>query len=290
MISRDAWEPLEVLHAIAYFAPEPDAALKATGLRGFWMGYFAARAAPLGAVGPEVVTAVFHGFPFEAVARSLPDAWSYAAPARAWDARRDGSVAALQRVLGASAAGSDVAMVADLGRRVVAAARYDGRALAAATAGMAWPDDPLAVAWQVATVLREHRGDGHVALLTAADLDGSQANVLAAARGATTLGTQRRARAWSDDAWRAAEDALEERGIVADGALTSAGRALAVQIEERTDELAAPPYDALTGTEQEALVSAARRLATLVIQAGELPFPNAIALPRPSWADGTATR
>ena len=161
MIARDAWEALEPIHAVGYFAPEADAALKATGLRGFWMGYFAARAAPMGAVGPEVVAACFHGFPREVVGRSLPDAWMYATPAQAWDARREGSVAALRRLLGPAADGAEVEVVASLGRRVAEAARHDGRALSAATAAMPWPAEPLAAAWHAATVLREHRGGGH---------------------------------------------------------------------------------------------------------------------------------
>jgi hypothetical protein len=284
VIARDAWEPLELLHAVGYFAPEADAALKATGLRGFWMGYFAARAAPFGPVGPDLVAATFHGFPLKAVARALPDAWAYATPAEAWDARRQGSVTALRRLLGLEATGPDVEVVAALGRRAAEAARHDGRALSAATAAMPWPDEPLAVAWHVATVLREHRGDGHVALLTAASLDGCEANVFAAARGATTLDMQRRARPWTDAAWETAQRSLEERGLIDDGALTEQGGALAEHIERRTDALAEQPYDALTAEEQQSLVTSARRLARAVVDAGELPFPNAIALPRPTWA------
>jgi hypothetical protein len=284
VIAHDAWEPLELLHAVAYFAPEADAALKATGLRGFWMGYFAARAAPFGRVGPEIVAATFHGFPFEAVARSLPDAWTYATPTQAWDARREGSLSALRRLLGPEAEGPHVDVVATLGRRAAQAARHDGRTLSAATAEMSWPDEPLAIVWHAATVLREHRGDGHVALLTTAGLDGCQANVFAAARGATTLDTQRRTRAWTDDAWTTAEQALEERGLVNAGALTDDGRVLAEHLEQRTDELAEQPYAALTEQEQQAFVVSARTLARAVVAAGEIPFPNGIALPRPMWA------
>lgn len=284
MIARDAWEPLELLHAVGYFAPEADAALTATGLSGFWRGYFAARSAPFGEASPELVTATFHGFPFEAVARALRDAWSYATPTEAWDARREGSVAALRRLLGPAVHGAEVEVVASLGRRVAEAARHDGRALSAATAAMPWPTEPLAAAWHAATVLREHRGDGHVAALTVAGLDGCQANVFAAARGATMLATQRRARAWTDDAWTAAGRELEQRGLVTGERLTALGRQLADHVERRTDDLAAPPYAVLTAEEQSVLVGSGRRLAREVVAGGDIPFPNAVALPRPSWA------
>ena len=280
MTARAAWESLEVLHAVCYFAPEADEALRATGLRGFWMGYFAARAAPLGEASPELVAATFHGFPYEVVARALPDAWTFATPLAAWDARRVGSTVALRRLLG----DVDVTEVAGLAQRAAQAARHDGRALAAATAAMPWPDEPLAVLWHAATVLREHRGDGHVALLTAAGLDGCEANVFAAARGATTLATQRRARAWSDAAWSDAARSLEERGLVADGRVTIEGQALADHIEATTDDLAEPPYIELSPDERQRLIASARGLAKRIIRSGEVPFPNAIALPRPAWA------
>lgn len=278
-VARDAWEPLELLHAVGYFAPEADEALRAIGLRGFWMGYFAARSAPFGEASPELVAACFHGFPYDAVARALPDAWTYATPLAAWDARREGSLLALRRLVGEG----DVTEVAGLAQRAALAVRNDGRALSAATAAMPWPDEPLAVVWHAATVLREHRGDGHVALLTAAGLDGCEANVFAAARGATTLATQRRARAWTDDAWAAAVSSLAARGLVADGHVTLEGQALADHIEQRTDELAEPPYAALSEDEQHQLVVGTRALAQQIIESNELPFPNAIALPRPRW-------
>jgi hypothetical protein len=210
----------------------------------------------------------------------LPDAWTYATPTAAWNARREGSLVALRRLLG----DVDVAAVSSLARRAAEATMHDGRTLSAATAAMPWPDDPLAVLWHAATVLREHRGDGHVALLTAAGLDGCEANVFAAARGATTLDTQRRARAWSDDAWEDAQRSLSARSLLRHGRLTDAGEALAAHLEERTDELAEPPYAALTLDEQRRLVQGTRALAQQIIAAEELPFPNAIALPRPAWA------
>jgi len=68
----DRFEPV---HGVTYFAPEARAALDGLGYRGFWMGYFAARSAPLGIVPPEVVTAVFYNFAPERIAKALPAAW-----------------------------------------------------------------------------------------------------------------------------------------------------------------------------------------------------------------------
>ena len=70
--TREAWRLLEPIHAVVYFSPEPLGALRAAGYRGYWMGYFAGRAAPLGAVGPDVVHALFYNFSRERVAKALP--------------------------------------------------------------------------------------------------------------------------------------------------------------------------------------------------------------------------
>ncbi len=96
--SRRAWQLVEPLHAVVYFADACRDSLAATGLRGFWMGYFASRAAPLGAVGPAVVDATFYNFAPSWVARSVPDAWKFATPEAALDARAAGAAVALRQI------------------------------------------------------------------------------------------------------------------------------------------------------------------------------------------------
>src|SRR4051795_12693892 len=126
---REFWRGVEPIHAGGDFAPEPLAALREAGYRGFWMGYFANRAAPLGPVGAEVVHALFYNFGWERVARALPAAWEFAPPVAALEARVDGSVAALRRALGGLADEPPVARAADLAMRAAAAAPLEGRTL-----------------------------------------------------------------------------------------------------------------------------------------------------------------
>ncbi len=175
---RDWWLAFEPVHAVVYFDDGCRADLADLGLRGFWTGYFAGRAAPLGPVGPEVVTATFSNFAPDMVARSLPDAWSVAGPDRVWAARRRGAAAALRRI-DPGVDGSSVRAVPHLAR-VVDAAPAAGRPLFAAIRATGWPDDPVEALWHACTCLREHRGDGHVAALTASGLDGVEALVLLA--------------------------------------------------------------------------------------------------------------
>ncbi len=267
-LARDVWRRLEPIHAVTYFAPEALGAFSAAGYKGFWMGYFAGRATPLGAVGPDVVQALFYNFASSRVAKAVPDAWTIAGPDAALEARRTGARAALQRALG----DTDVAETAELAATAARAAPVDGRALYAANAALAWPTDPLDVLWHAATLLREHRGDGHVALLTAFELRGRECNVLQEAGGNVSRQMIEQARDYSESEWTAVLLRLADRGLVTpDGALTDAGRALREELEERTDAVALSAYDALDDAALARLIELLTPIARAVIAAGDIP-------------------
>jgi len=275
--ARRMWTLYEPYHAVIYFAPEVADALKDAGYKGFWMGYFAGRLAPLGAAGPEVGTAVCFGFLPSMVARSLPDAWRFAPPVAALDARLAGMAGALD-TLGVS--DDDVAEAADLAARAAAAIDPAGRILAAANMALPLPGTPRLALWQSTTTLREHRGDGHVAALTAAGLDGCQAQVFAVAGGSDRAWLQR-SRGWSDEDWsRAFAELLSRNLIETDGTLSDHGRVRRDQIEAQTDAAAEAPWQALgpTGTARLAalLTPLAARIAEDVV-----PYPNPIGVPLP---------
>ncbi len=151
---------VETVHAVVYFAPEPQAEYAALGLRGYWRGYFASRACALGPVGPELLTALLAGFAPGMVARAVPDVWSMAPPATVRQARLSGAVAALRRLVGDEQEGS-VAAAAELTGRCVGELRLAGRPMAAAHCAVPRPNDPWSALWHECTVLREYRGDGH---------------------------------------------------------------------------------------------------------------------------------
>jgi hypothetical protein len=273
--ARAMWTLFESLHAVTYFAPESRAAYEQAGLRGFWRGYFAGRAAPLGPVGPGPVYATFFSFARPMVARALPSVWELADPARALQARAQGARAALARLLGPA----DVTEAARLCRAAAEAAELAGRPLAAANAALPWPDDPLDVLWQAATVLREHRGDGHVAALVTAGLDGCEALVWRAALDSDRQLLQP-ARGWTDDQWDQAARGLTERGwLDADGQPAPAAAAARDEVEARTDALAAGPWLTLGAPATARLAELLRPLAQRA--AAELPFPNPIGVPSP---------
>ncbi|MFD3456698.1 hypothetical protein ACFWVC_31550 [Streptomyces sp. NPDC058691] len=271
------WRLLEPVHAVTYFAPEARAACEDAGLRGFWRGYFACRAAPLGPVGPAPVTAAFFSFAPGMTARALPGVWQLASPETALEVRARGAGAALRRLLAGHEAAAEEAVA--LLRPVTGGLDVAGRVLAAANSALPLPAGPLDELWHHATLLREHRGDGHVAALVAADLDGCEALVL---RSGIDIprGELQPHRGWTDDQWTAAHSRLTARGLLdAAGAATDAGRAAHRSLETATDLAAARPWSALPPAALDrlfALLSAPAHAC-----AGALRFPNPIGVPAP---------
>jgi hypothetical protein len=284
--ARRLWRACEPVHAVTYFAPEPRSACAALGLRGFWPGYFAQRAAPLGAVGPELVTALFHGFHPEFVARSVPAVWSAAEPEEFLRLRLGSVDAALRRLWGEELLGGPaVAEAAAIARDAALAAPTAGRGLAAAVAALPWPAAPHLVLWHAQTLLRESRGDGHVAVLTAAGLDPAEALVLFAAEHG--LDALRERRGWSEQEWAQAGARLADRGLL-DGsaALTAAGRALRADVERRTDELADASWRAVGDERAERLVALVAPLTAAVVAGGAFAAGNPMGLVPLSGAGG----
>ncbi|HEX6347426.1 SCO6745 family protein [Umezawaea sp.] len=249
-LARHLWARYESVHALVYFHPTALAALEAVGLRGFWRGYFAQRAAPLGPVGEAVVRASFFGFSAAMTARALPAVWALASPAAALAARLDGAGRALAELL------PDLDdRLADELWAVASALPCDGRVLAAANAAVPRPDDPRERLWQATAVLREHRGDGHVAALLAEGLTGIESLVLRTASDLDRRVTQA-ARGWTDEEWSAAAEGLLARGLLrAEDEIGDAGRALLARVERVTDDLAWDGW-----TRAGATVADARRL------------------------------
>ena len=266
-IARRMWVRFEPYHDVTYFTPESRAATDELGCKGGWMGYFGMRAAPLGPVDAETVTEVFYNFHPRMVHRAIPDAWGVAAPSRFLATRLVGVDGALRRMLGDEVvAGDEVAEAAELARAAAELAPTDGRPLAAANAGLPSPERPHLALWQATTVLRESRGDGHVAALRDAGLGPCEALVLFAADNRLAPEYMQKARGWSAQEWQEAADALADRGLLdADGGITQAGVDLRRRVERRTDEAAASPWTELgerrTARLAELLEPLARRIA-----------------------------
>jgi hypothetical protein len=274
VVARKTWRTLEPLHGLIYFAPEADEAYAALGLRGNRMGYFASRSAAMGPVSAPVVIATFYNFNPELVEAAIPAAWQIASPAAILEARLAAAVRALRRVLPDEAVGSpELAEAAGLARRAAEAAteRPAGRPLFAAHAALPWPDEPLAVLWHAETLLREFRGDAHVAALLLYGIGPVEALVTHGATGDVPGAVLQSTRSWPEEAWKAAEESLRSHGLLAgDGSLTDEGTRLREAIEHRTDVASLPAYEPLGEDGCERLRTLCRPLSRTVVSSGAL--------------------
>jgi len=286
-LARRFFDRFEPVHAVTYFAPESRAALDGLGYRGFWMGYFAARSAPLGIVPREVVAAIFYNFAPERVAKALPAAWEIAGPEAALRARQDSAVAALRRY--GISTDENVRVAAELAGRAARQAPLDGRPLFGANLALHWPDDPLTSLWHAATLLREQRGDAHVAVLAAAGISGRESNVVHAAATGIARDYIARARDYDDEEWHHQQRRLAERGLLNDdGSLTAAGRERKDLVESVTDTLALSALEALSDDEVETLFQALTPITRAVVAGGDVPAVTPMGLRRDELDDGSA--
>jgi hypothetical protein len=284
--ARSMWTLFEPVHAVIYFAPQGRTAFEQAGLRGFWRGYFAGRAAPLGPVGAAVVGASFFNFAPGMVARAIPGVWELISPEQALRVRAAGASHALGALLAGQEAAAEAA--ADLLWRAVGELDCAGRVLAAANVALGVPGEELGVPegssaaarlWQAATIFREHRGDGHWAALAAADVDGCEAVVLRCGLD-LPRSVMQPIRGWTDEQWEAARTRLAGRGwLKADGSADGSGREAHDAVEAATDRAASRPW-ARVGAE--AAGELAALLTPLARACGEIvPYPSPVGVPAP---------
>jgi hypothetical protein len=278
--SRRMWRAMEPYHAMIYFIPETRRHTDELGLKGGWMSYFATRAAPLGPVPAEVVIALFYGFQPAMVHRAIPDAWSLASPEALIAARLAAADEGLRRLLGDEAGSPAVGEAAELAVAAARATTIAGRPLGAAHAALPWAEEPHLRLWQAATILREMRGDGHVAALLLAGLGPCEALVTAAAAKGGPPGAMLKGyRRWSDEEWDGAVEHLRaRRWLDGSGALTGEGRAGRAEVERHTDEAMLPTWELLGAEATARLEELMLPIRARILASGGLPVPNPVGL------------
>jgi hypothetical protein len=264
-----------------YFTPHRATAYQAIGITDQRMGYFASRSAAMGPVPAGVTVATFFNFNPAAIGRAIPAAWRMATPAAILDARLEAADRSLREAWGDEVGGPQVREAAELARAAAerAGERPQGRPLFAAHAGLPWPSEPHLVLWHAQSLLREFRGDGHVSLLLTEGLTGLEALIVHAATGEIPGRTLQISREWSDQQWAAGTAEVRERGWLEDGEeanLNSAGRAHRQSVEDRTDQLAVHPYQAIGEDGCARLRELVRPLVKSIVEAN-LGFPKLLA-------------
>ncbi|MFF9622418.1 MarR family transcriptional regulator [Streptomyces griseosporeus] len=270
-VARRMFELLEPICLVTFFAEECNAELAALGHRTYWDGYFAGRAAPLGRVPAQVVHAAFYNFADGEAARHIPSAWETIPPEASVAARERGSAASLRRILGAGLAGSPgLVRAADLTTKAATSAPMEGRVMYAGMRALAVPGDPVARLWHSATMLREHRHDGHTAALLGERVGGTEAHVLSALElGIHPPESFGRIHHLPKERLAAVMEGLRARGLVdAEGRFTDAGRATKRRVEALTDDLAAAPYEALSPAELDELIAVLEPITAKLVATG----------------------
>jgi hypothetical protein len=264
------FELVEPIGVIPYSADEPNEAMFALGFSDYWDTYFAGRAAPLGLVPAEVVDALFYNFAPGEVARHIPKVWRTTTPEAAIAARQAGCAKALRRVLGDHVEAPQFARAAELLLTAATSAALEGRPMYAALRALPIPDDVVTRLFHAASLLREHRGDGHIAALMVEGVGGLEAHVLSALD--MGMPAERFGRIHHLPAAQLSSliEGVRDRGLIgADGWLSESGRAVKRRVEELTDDLAAQPYESLRPDELDDLVAALEPLAALLRAAAD---------------------
>lgn len=262
----------EKLHSLVYFAPEANEQFTAIGLRPGSMPYFASRSAPMGAVSAGVTAATFYNFNPAMIAKHIPRAWTLASVEDILTARLRVADLAIRRLLGGALADPELAELAGLARAAADGLAPDGRALYAGHANLPWPDEPHLVLWHAVTLLREYRGDGHVAVLLQSGLSGLEAIITHTATGfGFNVASAKLIRGWPDSEWDAAAESLRARGLMSGDRLTADGDALRDEIEANTDRLAAVPWRNLGEQRTERLIELGMRYSRIVLAGGAFP-------------------
>ncbi|MBU7600661.1 hypothetical protein JGS22_024290 [Streptomyces sp. P38-E01] len=262
------------IHSAIYFSKEINEHYAAAGVSDPLSAYLAARAAPMGAVGAGTVTATFYSFGHRVIAERVPQLWETITPQQALETRLEAVDALLRRLWGEDGVASEeVSEAAELALRASEACGREARPLYAGNADLPVPEAPHLALWHACTLLREHRGDGHLAVLAGAGLSGldAQATHTASGRGMST-GWVLRTRGFTRKEWEQTLEGLTARGLLtADHELTEEGLGLRKEIERRTDELDRAPYEHLGATGVARLTELAGQLTLKAAESGAFP-------------------
>jgi hypothetical protein len=263
---------LGVLHAPVYRARELRTRLADEGIDTAMGAYLAQRSAPLGAPGPELVSAAFYGFSPAVVAEHIPAVWKLITPGRVQEL----TLEAMRELLGRLLAGreAEVAELAGLLGPVAADHPVAGRPLAAAWAGVPTTGEPLLDMWLATCVIRESRGDAHIALLVTEDIGPLESHLITQGDRPELRPMLGSMRGWTASDIEAAALRLRERGLLdAEGSRTDAARRLRSDIERRTDSLTAAPWVAAGEDAVTRIGDLALRLLPPVLTSGTLLPP-----------------
>lgn len=268
--AREIRTVTEPLAAGVYFAPEAQEEYRALGLD-YFESYFCSRGACLGQAPWSVVCAAFAAFKPAAVQAAVTSGWSRTTAAEILGARERGATAQLERILGDVASPADVARATEILFAATDGVDPSGRALFAGLTVLDRPATPFGALWRAADLVREHRGDGHIASWIP-HVDSTEITVLTEVAWGIPRRTYVFTRGWDEADVAAAEARLTDRALLDGDDLTPAGAELRARIEADTDRSTRAVTERI-GADHDELVALLRPWADAVVAAGGYPAP-----------------
>jgi hypothetical protein len=258
---------VEPIAAGVYFAPEAQQRYEQQGLN-YFEGYFCSRGACLGKAPWSVICAAFGAFKPAVVERAVTGGWSKTDPEPLLGARLAGATEQLSRLLGEP--GPEVKEATEILFSLTDGVDPSGRMLYSGLSVLPMPDTPMGRLWRAADLVREHRGDGHVAAWIS-QTDSCEITVLTELTWGLEPGAYVFTRGWNEEEVDAARDRLRERGLLGgDNQLTEQGRAFRAEIEHRTDFAEQEVIDRL-GDRADELFSLIQPMAKAIVDGGGYP-------------------
>lgn len=261
-VLRNVCEPIA---ANVYFAPEAHQRYTALGLNGA-SAYFCSRGASPGKPSGLVVAAAFGVFSPSVVVPSVDAGWAATEPGPLLQARHDGAVASLRRLLGEPDA-ARVERAVELLQRGMADAEHAGHPLYSGLKSLPWPDEPLGRLWRSCDMVREHRGDSHIAVWTRAGVRPIEIQLMSELQMGIPLKTYSATRGWTGQQMDDALDGMRAKGWMEGDAFSPEGRAYREDIEAQTDGMETGIVEAIGGG-FDTLIDLLRPWASAIVKVG----------------------
>jgi len=258
---------VEPIAAGVYFAPEAQQRYEEQGLN-YFEGYFCSRGACLGKAPWSVICAAFGAFKPAVVEQAVTGGWSKTDPEPLLDARLAGATEQLTRLLGEP--GPEVKEATEILFSLTDGVDPSGRMLYSGLSVLPVPDTPMGRLWRAADLVREHRGDGHIAAWVSC-ADSCEITVLTELTWGLQPGAYVFTRGWNEEEVDAARERLRARGLLdGDNQLTEAGEKFRAEIEHHTD-LAEREVIGRLGDRADELFSLIQPMAKTIVEGGGYP-------------------
>jgi hypothetical protein len=261
-VLRNVCEPIG---ANVYFAPEAQERYRALGLD-YMTGYFCSRSASMGVLAGMTVASAFGVFNPAIVSAAVEAGWAKTDRETLLRARYEGAVASLRRLIGEPDP-KTLSRAIELLRRGLAVADHAGHPIYSGLLSLPWPDDPMGQLWRCCDMVREHRGDSHIAVWAKALVAPIEIQLMSELQMGIPLKTYSATRGWTPQQMEDALDGMRAKGWMSGDVFSPEGQGLRDRIEADTDAMETPIVEAI-GADFDEVIDLLRPWASAIVKVG----------------------